>query len=149
MDLIPLNENEKEHDSKSAEEPVVLEEPVTLEQRIFPEEPIVQEKLQNRKKNSWIWPYWKDKVKEIKGTLRQVMVCKVIEKPDDPPCGKTYIKSNGSTGNAINHLRNCHNITKNEENEVIKVCLFFIGSFKYFVLVWKIILPINCSKKKI
>ncbi|CAB4434242.1 unnamed protein product [Rhizophagus irregularis] len=34
--------------------------------------------------------------------------------------GKIYLKSSGSTGNAINHLRNKHDITKDGKNN--KVC---------------------------
>ena len=42
----------------------------------------------------------------------KVIVCKVVDTSEQIPCGKTYIKSSGSTDNAINHLRNHHNITK-------------------------------------
>ena len=43
------------------------------------------------------------------------MICKVIDGLNQIPCGKIYIKSKGSTGNAISHLRNIHNITKNRD----------------------------------
>jgi len=40
------------------------------------------------------------------------MICKVIDGLSQTPCGKTYIKSKGSIGNAISHLRNSHDISK-------------------------------------
>ncbi|CAG8617909.1 7007_t:CDS:2, partial [Ambispora leptoticha] len=66
---------------------------------------------------NWIWSYWEEVTKEIKGTPCQVIICKVAENLDASPCGKTYIKGGGSTGNAINHLRNKHNITKNGKED--------------------------------
>jgi len=52
--------------------------------------------------------------------LRQVIVCKVVDTSEQIPCGKIYVKSNGSTGNAINHLKNVHDITK--DGKINKVC---------------------------
>jgi hypothetical protein len=61
----------------------------------------------------WIWYYWNKETKKIKGTFCQAMVCKTIENSGDSQCGKTYIKSDESIGNAIFHLRNRHDITRN------------------------------------
>lgn len=72
------------------------------------------------KKTSWVWTYWDEETQEIKGVSRQVIVCKVIDASNQTPCRKIYIKSSGSTGNAINHLRNKHDITKDGKNN--KVC---------------------------
>ena len=71
-------------------------------------------------KTSWVWNYWDEETQEINGVLRQVIVCKVINTSNQTPCRKTYIKSGGSTGNATNHLRNKHNITK--DGKIDKVC---------------------------
>lgn len=78
------------------------------------------EPANKRPKTSWIWAYWEEKTQEFKGELRQVIVCKVVDAADQTPCGKTYVKSSGSTGNAINHLRNQHDITK--DGKVNMVC---------------------------
>ncbi|PKB92863.1 hypothetical protein RhiirA5_443121, partial [Rhizophagus irregularis] len=77
-------------------------------------------KLVNKKpKTSWVWAYWDEEIREVKGVLRQVIVCKVIDTANQIPCRKTYIKSSGSISNAINHLRNKHDITKN--GKIVKV----------------------------
>ncbi|CAB4382981.1 unnamed protein product [Rhizophagus irregularis] len=68
------------------------------------------------KKTSWVWTYWDEETQEIKGVSRQVIICKVIDASNQTPCRKIYIKSSGSTGNAINHLRNKHDITKDGKN---------------------------------
>ena len=75
-----------------------------------PIEPV--ESVSKKNKTSWIWTYWEEKTQEYKGKVCQVIVCKVIDTSDETPCGKIYVKSSGSTGNAINHLRNKHDITK-------------------------------------
>ena len=78
-------------------------------------------KLANKKaKTSWVWAYWDEEEQEIKGVLRQVIVCKVIDTANQTQCRKTYIKSSGSTGNAISHLRNKHDITK--DGKIEEVC---------------------------
>ncbi|RGB25400.1 hypothetical protein C1646_771768, partial [Rhizophagus diaphanus] len=64
------------------------------------------------KKTSWVWTYWDEETQEIKGVSRQVIICKVIDASNQTPCRKIYMKSSGSTSNAINHLRNKHDITK-------------------------------------
>src|SRR6266498_5869533 len=66
-------------------------------------------------KTNWIWNYWDEEIQEVKGEHHLVMICKVIDGLNQIPCGKIYIKSKGSTGNAISHLRNIHNITKNRD----------------------------------
>jgi hypothetical protein len=84
-------------------------------------DPIEQTEPTNKKfKSSWIWNYWEEETQEFKGDLRQVIVCKVVDTSEQIPCGKIYVKSNGSTGNAINHLRNVHDITK--DGKINKVC---------------------------
>jgi len=84
-------------------------------------------------KTSWIWTYWDEKTQEFKGEHREVIVCKVIDNPNQVPCGKIYVKSSGSTGNAINHLRNQHDITKDGPiNKVIKYLLLKINLFNIF-----------------
>jgi len=86
-------------------------------------DPIEQTEPTNKKfKSSWIWNYWEEKTQEFKGELRQVIVCKVVDTPEQIPCGKIYVKVNGSTGNAINHLRNLHDITKDGKINNDKVC---------------------------
>ena len=77
------------------------------------------EPVNKRPKTSWIWAYWDEEMHEIKGNLCKVIVCKVIDNAEQIPCGKTYVKSTGSTGNAITHLRNQHDITK--EGKINKV----------------------------
>jgi hypothetical protein len=57
--------------------------------------------------------------KSIKGTICKAIICKVIENFDDSPCGKVYIIDDDPIVNAINHLKNCHNITP---KNVSKVC---------------------------
>jgi hypothetical protein len=69
------------------------------------------EPANKKPKTSWIWTYWEEKTQEFKGKPRQVIVCKVVDAYDQTPCGKIYVKSSGSTGNAINHLRNKHDIS--------------------------------------
>lgn len=77
------------------------------------ESPVEPAEPANKKhKSSLIWTYWEEKTQEFKGKPRQVMVCKVVDVSDQTPCGKIYVKSSGSTGNAINHLRNRHDITR-------------------------------------
>ncbi|CAI2198625.1 7290_t:CDS:2, partial [Funneliformis geosporum] len=71
------------------------------------------DKKNTHAKTSWIWNYWNEEVHEIQGEQRQVIVCKVIDDIHQTPCGKIYIQSRGSTGNAITHLRNQHDINKN------------------------------------
>lgn len=78
------------------------------------------EPTNKKSKSSWIWNYWEEKTQEFKGELRHVIVCKVVDTSEQIPCGKIYVKSNGSTGNAINHLRNLHDITK--DGKIDKVC---------------------------
>jgi hypothetical protein len=86
------------------------------------ESPVEPVELVNKKpKTSWIWSYWEEKTQNFKGELRQVIVCKVVDTSDQIPCGKIYINSSGSTGNAINHLRNQHDITK-DGKMINKVC---------------------------
>jgi len=68
--------------------------------------------ISKRPKTSWIWTYWDEETREIKGNLCKVIVCKIADTSEQIPCGKVYVKSSGSTGNAINHLRNHHDITK-------------------------------------
>jgi hypothetical protein len=41
-----------------------------------------------------------------------VIVCQYRETPTSSPCGKTYLRTDSSTGNAISHLRSKHNICK-------------------------------------
>jgi len=43
------------------------------------------------------------------------MICKVFDDLNQILCEKIYIKNKGSTGNAISHLRNIHNIIKNRD----------------------------------
>jgi hypothetical protein len=71
-------------------------------------------------KTSWIWDYWIEDVCVKRGQQRQVMICQVIIDDNQNICGKTYIRSHGSTGNAISHLRNRHRIT--EDGKINKVC---------------------------
>ena len=78
------------------------------------------EPVSKKPKTSWIWAYWEEKTQEFKGELRQVIVYKVVNTSDQIPYGKTYVKSNGSISNAINHLRNQHDITK--DGSINKVC---------------------------
>lgn len=80
--------------------------------------------VKSKNKSSWIWAYWDEAIREIKGVPRQVIVCKVIDTsdPDQTPCEKAYIKCSGSTGNAINHLRNKHDIINKDGKIIIKVC---------------------------
>ncbi len=71
-----------------------------------------ENKRDTHTKTSWIWNYWDEEIQEVKGENRLVMICKVIDSFSQTSCGKTYIKSKGSTGNAISHLRNSHDISK-------------------------------------
>ncbi|CAG8534902.1 12158_t:CDS:2 [Rhizophagus irregularis] len=64
--------------------------------------------------DEWILKYWKGETKEINGTLCKLMVC-IVKDSDDSPCGKTYVISDELIKNAIIHLINCHNITKQNE----------------------------------
>jgi len=43
------------------------------------------------------------------------MICKVIDSLNQILYEKIYIKSKGFIDNAISHLRNIHNITKNRD----------------------------------
>ncbi|CAI2193795.1 862_t:CDS:2 [Funneliformis geosporum] len=63
-------------------------------------------------KTSWIWDYWIEDVCVKQGQQRQIIICQVIIDDNQNICGKTYIRSRGSTGNATSHLRNQHRITK-------------------------------------
>jgi hypothetical protein len=46
---------------------------------------------------------------------------------------ENYVRSSGSTGNAINHLRNQHDITKDGPiNKVVKYLLLKINLFNIF-----------------
>ena len=76
--------------------------------------------ISKRNKTSWVWNYWDEEIQEVNGVLRQVIVCKVTDTSNSTSCGKIYLKSSGSTGNAIIHLRNKHDITK--EGKIDKVC---------------------------
>lgn len=79
------------------------------------------EPVNKKPKTSWIWTYWEEQTQQFKGEQRQVIVCKVVNNSDQTPCGKIYVKSSGSTGNAITHLRNQHDITKDGNiNKVFK-----------------------------
>ena len=71
-------------------------------------------------KISWVWNYWDKEIQEVNDVSHQVIVCKVTDTSDSTPCRKIYLKSSGSTGNAITHLRNKHDITK--EEKIDKVC---------------------------
>ena len=82
--------------------------------------------LENKKKevvshakNSWIWAYFNEEEKEIQGKKIKIIVCQVQEENNSSICNKTYMKSDGSTGNAINHLLKIHDITK--EGKINKV----------------------------
>ena len=76
--------------------------------------------VNKRNKTSWVWNYWDEEIQEVNGVSRQVIVCKVTDTSNPTPCGKIYLKSSGSTDNAITHLRNKHDITK--EGKIDKVC---------------------------
>jgi hypothetical protein len=76
--------------------------------------------VNKRNKTSWVWNYWDEEIQEVNGVSRQVIVCKVTDPSNPTPCRKIYLKSSGSTGNAITHLRNKHDITK--EGKIDKVC---------------------------
>lgn len=78
------------------------------------------EPVNKKPKTSWVWRFWEEKTQEFKGEVRQVIICKVIDNSEQIPCGKIYIKNKGSTGNAISHLRNKHDITK--DGKVDQVC---------------------------
>ena len=85
---------------------------------------------------SQIWNYWSEEIKEIKGVLCKVMICKVVENSGDSPCGKTYIISNETIENATIHLRNYHDITEN--GKVSKTCFLFYNHLKkscYFEMI--------------
>ena len=78
------------------------------------------DKRNTHAKTSWVWDYWIEDIREKRGQQHQVIVCQVIIDDNQNICGKTYIQSRGSTGNAISHLRNCYRITK--DGKINKVC---------------------------
>ena len=37
------------------------------------------ESVNKRPKTSWIWTYWDEEIREIKGNMCKVIVCKVVD----------------------------------------------------------------------
>jgi hypothetical protein len=77
-----------------------------------------------RPKTSWIWQYFKEETTEQDGKVITVIKCQ--EMNNDVPCNVTYQNTGNSTGNAINHLRTFHNLSKDGkiETNVNRVSLF-------------------------
>jgi hypothetical protein len=72
-----------------------------------------------RPKTSWIWQYFEEtKIRDDDGEEISVIVCQ--KNSEDTICGTSYVYASGSTGNAINHLRNIHEINKSRKKT--KVC---------------------------
>lgn len=78
--------------------------------------------ISNRKKRSWTWEYFEDVDIEEKTSDKgePLKRCKVIDLNGNK-CGTLYI-NDGSTGNAINHLLNDHDIAK--EGKINNVSIF-------------------------
>lgn len=76
-------------------------------------------KNEKRTKTSLIWEYFEEaKTRSEDGEEITIIVCQV-KKEDNTTCGVSYVYTSGSTGNAINHLRNIHEIIdKNGKNQV-------------------------------
>ena len=83
------------------------------------------------KKRSWTWDYFEEvDIKEQTSDKGEPLKrCKLTDTKGNK-CGTLYI-NDGSTGNAINHLLNEHEISK--EGKLDKVNIFFILKFLIFL----------------
>lgn len=71
-----------------------------------------------RTKSSWIWQYFKETTsKDENGVEIPIIVCQ-IKRKDGTSCDTKYNYTTQSTGNAIIHLRNLHEICKTGKIEV-------------------------------
>ena len=84
-----------------------------------------------QKKRSWTWDYFEEvDIKEQTSDKGEPLKrCKLTDTKGNK-CGTLYI-NDGSTGNAINHLLNEHEISK--EGKLDKVNIFFILKFLIFL----------------
>lgn len=88
-----------------------------------------------RKQTSWIWQYFKEITKEIileseegneeKKETYLVIQCQVKENSSSAICGKEYNRKDGSTGNAISHLRFKHDITQTGKVSLKKISIIY------------------------
>src|SRR6266487_4220624 len=73
----------------------------------------------SRKKRSWTWDYFEDvDIKEQTSDKGEPLKrCKIID-ANENKCGTIYV-NDGSTGNAINHLLNDHEISKEGKRDKV------------------------------
>ncbi|GBC10458.1 hypothetical protein RclHR1_09640009 [Rhizophagus clarus] len=66
---------------------------------------------------NWILDYWIIRVEKIQGIFREKMVCNVVDN-SGTRCGKSYIINDKLIGNAITHLINYHDMTRNGKPKI-------------------------------
>ena len=77
-------------------------------------QPVKKKTKTSRKKTSWIWEHF---IEKLNDNNELVIVCQV-EKEDGIKCN-VILKHDGSTGNGIGHLWSVHKITKDgKQSEV-------------------------------